>query len=261
MIFTSYAALFSALLPIASAGVHKVVLKRHPLTTDDLAPGTAHHVIRAGHPVPLHNLFNTQYSADISLGTPHQKFRVILDTGSSKFWVPSSKCRSDACAGHNKYNSSASPTYKANGTAFSINYGLGFAEGFLSQDTLGVGNLNVRKQVFGEALKQTGAPVASFDGILGLAYDSLSGGVTPPFYNMIRQGLLDEPVFSFRLGPSEEDPGEVVFGGVNRSAYKGSILYAPVRRKAYWEVDIDQVALGSTRLTFNDTGAAIDTGS
>ena len=34
---------------------------------------------------------------------------------------------------------------------------------------------------------------------------------------MIDQGLLDEPVFSFRVGSSEEDGGEAIFGGVSRS--------------------------------------------
>jgi saccharopepsin len=77
---------------------------------------------------------------------------------------------------------------------------------------------------------------------------------------MIDQGLIDEPVFSFRIGPSEEDGGEVIFGGIDHSAYTGEINYVPVRRKAYWEVELQQVYFGEDKLELENTGAAIDTG-
>ncbi len=61
-----------------------------------------------------------------------------------------------------------------------------------------------------------------FDGILGLAYDTISvNHMTPPFYYMINQGLLDAPVFSFRIGDSEEDGGEAVFGWRRRLGIHG----------------------------------------
>lgn len=77
---------------------------------------------------------------------------------------------------------------------------------------------------------------------------------------MIDQGLVDSPVFSFRLGSSEEDGGEAIFGGVDTSAYSGDIHYVPVRRKAYWEVELESVSLGGDSLELENTGAAIDTG-
>jgi Eukaryotic aspartyl protease len=77
---------------------------------------------------------------------------------------------------------------------------------------------------------------------------------------MLNQGLLDEPVFSFRLGPSEDDGGEAIFGGIDHSAYTGKINYVPVKRKAYWEVPLGKVAYGDDILELENTGAAIDTG-
>lgn len=77
---------------------------------------------------------------------------------------------------------------------------------------------------------------------------------------MIDQGLLDKPVFSFRIGTSDQDGGEAVFGGIDPKAYTGKITYAPVRRKAYWEVDLGKVAFGNDVLQLENTGAAIDTG-
>ena len=100
-----------------------------------------------------------------------------------------------------------------------------------------------------------------FDGILGLGYDTISvNHIVPPHYNMINKGLLDEPVFSFRLGKSEEDGGEAIFGGVDTSAFKGDLTYVPVRRKAYWEVELEKISFGSEELELESTGAAIDTG-
>ena len=103
--------------------------------------------------------------------------------------------------------------------------------------------------------------ISRFDGILGLAYDTIAvDQVVPPFYYLVNQGLIDEPVFAFRLGNSEEDGGEATFGGIDSSAYKGKLTYAPVRRKAYWEVELNKIGFGDDDLELENTGAAIDTG-
>jgi saccharopepsin len=225
-------------------------------------PGSV--VANGGHGVPLSNFMNAQYYTEISIGSPAQTFKVILDTGSSNLWVPSTKCTSIACFLHTKYDSSASSTYKANGTAFAIQYGSGSMEGFVSSDTLRIGDITIPNQDFAEATKEPGLAFAfgKFDGILGLAYDVISvNHITPPFYSMVNQGLVDQPVFSFRLGDSEADGGEAVFGGIDPSAYTGKINYVPLRRKAYWEVELEQVSFGDDILELENTGAAIDTGT
>jgi len=207
---------------------------------------------------------NAQYFTEISIGNPPQTFKVILDTGSSNLWVPSVKCTSIACFLHTKYDATASSTYKANGSDFSIHYGSGSMEGFVSNDLLSIGDITIKGQDFAEAVKEPGLAFAfgKFDGILGLGYDTISvNHIIPPFYNMINQGLVDSPVFSFRLGSSEQDGGEAVFGGIDESAYKGKITYVPVRRKAYWEVELEKVSFGNDQLELESTGAAIDTGT
>ncbi|KAI5124814.1 hypothetical protein M0805_005445 [Coniferiporia weirii] len=221
-------------------------------------------MINGGHNVPLSNFMNAQYFTTITLGSPAQEFKVILDTGSSNLWVPSTKCSSIACFLHAKYDSSASSTHKQNGTSFKIEYGSGSMEGFVSNDLLTIGDLEIGDQDFAEATKEPGLAFAfgKFDGILGLGYDTISvNHITPPFYSMVNQGLLDSPVFSFRLGSSEEDGGEAIFGGIDKTAYTGDIEYVPVRRKAYWEVELEKVAFGDDELELENTGAAIDTGT
>lgn len=62
------------------------------------------------------------------------------------------------------------------------------------------------------------------------------------------------------MGKSEEDGGEVTFGGIDKSAFKGELVYAPVRRKAFWEVELEQISFNGEVLELEDTGAVIDTG-
>jgi len=218
------------------------------------------------HGVPLSNYMNAQYFAEISIGTPPQTFTVVLDTGSSNLWVPSTRCSSIACFLHRRYDADQSSTYKSNGTAFAIRYGTGSLEGVISNDVLTIGDLTIKGQDFGESVKEPGLTFAfgKFDGIMGLGYDTISvKHVTPPFYHMVSRGLLDESIFSFYLNNVEtgEEQGEAVFGGVDPSHYEGKIHYAPVIRKGYWEVKLENVKFGDEFIDIDPVGAAIDTGS
>jgi len=202
--------------------------------------------------------------SEITLGTPPQTFKVILDTGSSNLWVPSQQCGSIACYLHTKYDSSASSTYQKNGSSFEIRYGSGELSGFVSKDTLTIGDLTVKGQVFAEATEEPGLAFAfgRFDGILGLGYDTISvNGIVPPFYEMVSQKLLDEDVFAFYLGDAEDDNSEVTFGGVNKNHYTGDITTLPLRRKAYWEVDLDSISFGDATAPLDGTGVILDTGT
>lgn len=66
--------------------------------------------------------------------------------------------------------------------------------------------------------------------------------LTPVFgrYNMVAQGLVKEPVFSFWLNRNvnDENGGELVFGGVDTNHFKGEHTYVPVTKKGYWQVEI-----------------------
>lgn len=282
----------TTLLGTSMAGIHKMPLKKVPLseqlTHHDISTqmkhlGQKYMGIRpsqheeemfktqefdaeggkGGHLVPINNFLNAQYFSEMKIGTPPQTFKVILDTGSSNLWVPSQKCGSIACYLHTKYDSSSSETYKANGTSFEIRYGSGSLSGFVSQDVVEIGDLKIKHQDFAEATSEPGLAFAfgRFDGILGLGYDTISvNQIVPPFYNMVNQGLLDEPVFAFYLGSTEQE-SEVVFGGIDKNHYEGKLIKLPVRRKAYWEVDFEAIAIGKDEAELEHMGAILDTGT
>ncbi|KAJ7913782.1 endopeptidase [Mycena leptocephala] len=223
----------------------------------------------AGHSVPLSNLLNEQYFADIQLGTPPQSFKLLTSfahPSSSNLWVPNTDCTTIQCSLHAKYDSSKSATYHANGSAISITYGSASMQGFVSQEALTISDLTVSEQDFAEATVVFSA--GKFDGIFGeaqlatkfpLTASKLVNRIVPPFYNMIKAGFLDEPVFSFRIGSSEDDGGEVTFGGIDHNGYTGNISYLPVRRKGFWEVELEKVSFGGSEMELEDTGAVIDT--
>jgi len=277
----------AALLGSASAGVHKMKLKKVPLSEQFEHANIGQHARALGqkylgassqdtfqdtrfktekdHPVPVENFLNAQYFSEISVGTPPQDFKVVLDTGSSNLWVPSAECGSIACYLHSKYDHGSSSTYKKNGSEFAIQYGSGSLSGYVSRDTVQIGDLKIKDQLFAEATSEPGLAFAfgRFDGILGLGYDTISvNKIPPPFYNMIDQGLLDEPVFAFYLSDTANgDESEATFGGIDKAHYTGDITYIPLRRKAYWEVDLDAITFGDETAEIDNTGVILDTGT
>jgi len=232
----------ASMLGGANAGVHKMKLKKVPLSEQLTYANIQEHAKALGqkymgiktethmeqvfkapyvadgtHPVPITNFLNAQYFSEISLGTPPQDFKVILDTGSSNLWVPSTDCNSIACYLHSKYDHSSSSTYKKNGSSFEIRYGSGSLSGYVSQDVFRIGDLTVKHQDFAEATSEPGLAFAfgRFDGIMGLGYDTISvNKIVPPVYN-----------------------------------------------KAYWEVDLDAITFGDSTAELENTGAILDTGT
>ncbi|KAJ3111247.1 Vacuolar protease A [Phlyctochytrium bullatum] len=204
----------------------------------------------APHGVPLTNFLNAQYYGEVTIGTPPQTFTVVYDTGSSNLW---------------RFDATASETFKENGTEFAIQYGSGSLEGIISNDVVGIADLSIPDQDFGESVKEPGITfaVGRFDGILGLGFDNIAvNKVVPPFYNMIKNGLLDEPVFGAYLSTNEGDNGgEISFGGINKDLFTGPITWTPVIRKGYWEVAFGNVYLGGQNVPVTAHRGAIDTGT
>lgn len=77
-------------------------------------------------------------------------------------------------------------------------------------------SLKIEKQDFAETTKGFIILDWHFDGVFGMAYDVAAvNGMNPPFYHMIGQHPVDEPVFAFYFGNASN--GEGGQGGWNWS--------------------------------------------
>ena len=217
----------------------------------------------------------------ITLGTPPKEFEVIFDTGSANLWVASDSCSSSNCKDHPSYDHTQSSTYQVNNTVFDIEYGSGACTGFLSEDTLNIGGLDLPNQLFAEITDASGMgagyALGKFDGILGLAFDAIAvcgdpnnGGyigdcVPTPFSRLKETGLIEEGVFAFYLGglqpcfPECMDgyPGELTLGGIDPAHYSGEINYVPVSNAAYWQITLDTIGVNGVDYSTSSTKEAI----
>lgn len=85
---------------------------------------------------------------------------------------------------------------------------------------LQIADLPVPGQQFAEAVKQPGITfaVARFDGVLGMAYPSISvAEVTPVFDTVMAAKLLPQNIFSFYISRLVLDRGSKEEKGINKT--------------------------------------------
>eukprot|EP01094_Clydonella_sp_ATCC50884_P005240 TRINITY_DN14188_c0_g1_i1.p2 TRINITY_DN14188_c0_g1~~TRINITY_DN14188_c0_g1_i1.p2 ORF type:complete len:369 (+),score=134.80 TRINITY_DN14188_c0_g1_i1:26-1108(+) len=254
--------LLAALVALVAAQTIRVPLHRNP--------SERARVTRALPEQTLVNVQSTEYFGAVTIGTPAQTFYCIMDTGSSNVWVPSASCTDSGCQGKNMYFHNASSTYKANGEKIEIHYGTGSMEGYLDYDNVGVAGVVVNQQEFAEATTLAdffaGTP---FDGIFGLAYQSISADHVPTWFDdAVEQGLIGDSVFSFFLG---SQPGvnnsALILGGTDSQYYTGPINYYPLYLDLgdYYMITFDGISINGNPISTNcgSSGcrAIVDTGT
>mmetsp|Transcript_32238 Transcript_32238/g.51877 ORF Transcript_32238/g.51877 Transcript_32238/m.51877 type:complete len:388 (-) Transcript_32238:103-1266(-) len=210
--------------------------------------------------VVIEDFANAQYYGEISVGSPGQTETVIFDTGSANLWVPSKK---PFLSGHKVYQHAKSSTYVKNGTIFKIAYGSGPVSGVYSADTVNIGSLTLKDYTFAEVDVTSGLGIGyrlgKFDGILGLGWDAISVGHVPtPMTALVSSGQLEKPVFAFYLGNNQ--PGELLFGGVDSKHYTGAFSFVPLTSETYWQVSLGGVKLGKDSVS-TTKNAIVDSGT
>lgn len=242
-------------LPLAS--VKKGTQEKHKVNLEKARKfSSLTRTLQSSDLIHLTNYEDVYYYGPISIGTPPQEFQVIFDTGSSNLWIPSANCGlfNVVCWTQKQFKSRKSSTYQKDRRVFAIRYGTGSTVGYLSVDTVTIGGLEIKNQTFGEAVIEPGLTFfnSSFDGILGLAFMTISANnVVPPFYNMISQSLIDKPVFCFYLSRKADGQkyGEITFGGPDSEHYIEPFVYAPLTSKTYWEFHVNSVQVQGTVLS------------
>ena len=73
----------------------------------------------------MKNFFNTQYTAQIAVGTNKNVFSFILDTGSGTSLLASQSCQSSGCKTRHRFNQFTSETWRSQKKIVRIGYAKG----------------------------------------------------------------------------------------------------------------------------------------
>lgn len=197
------------------------------------------------------------YSVTAYVGSQKKEASVLLDTGSSDFWVKSSV-----------YNPSDSQTSKDLNEKFEVEYGSGSITGEWYKDGLALSSLNkdFAKQLQLGVGKQ-GQGNDGFDGILGIGLDGEeSTQNTYPNYPHVlaNQGTIKKDAYSIYLGNQNSESGAVLFGGVDNAKYEGSLVKLPFsgtgENQARSMVTLKEVDVGG-QLNSVEQPVLLDTGT
>ena len=187
----------------------------------------------------LFNIFQeTLYFANVSIGTPGQRLRLHIDTGSSDLWAnsPNSDLCEDfrnPCQVSGTYDPNQSSSAKLVSRDFNISYvdGSGAIGDYIA-DTLHIGGQDLPDLQFGLGLSST-----SPEGILGIGYPSNEVQVNrnnKNSYANLPQALSDAKLtrssaYSLWLDDLNSSTGSILFGGVDTEKFHGMLSTLPIQ--------------------------------
>jgi hypothetical protein len=233
------------------------------------------------------------YTANISVGSPAQKFNMLVDTGSGFVILPHRRCTAKSCRMRRQYSSqlsrSAEEVY-GNGTNVNFSQrlvtgrhqrthvhipfnnadmGNGYCQGTQVRDRVCVFDANSEKlcakPVLVTALNMDEIPFRYMpgDGILGLSLSGLSLDTSQNFLdNLIASEARLKPQFGLSFG---KDGGELHVGGYDPAVVANPLLWFPVFKpeEGQWQVLINSVKVGGLVIDLCEKGcrAVVDTGT
>jgi len=240
-------------------------------------------------------MYKTAYYGDIYVGLPHaQSFTVVFDTGSGHFFVPSSKCESEPCAVHRRYERNIStsaidvdhdgaevPPDTEERDQVAIAYGTGEIVGEFARETVCLGNHTGEdsltalrslectrlRVIFATELTTEPFYAFEFDGVLGLGLDSLALDPEFSFFGQMEKlNPLMAPLFGVFVSQGDEVASEISFGGPDRQRYSGDLQWAPVFKPelGYWQMKVRNITVGGEPLDLCQDGGCVaiaDTGT
>ncbi|KAG0332603.1 Vacuolar protease A [Podila horticola] len=206
-------------------------------------------------PTEIH--YGAWLEGKIHLGTPPQQFTVKISTIGPYSYVLSKGCQVVGCIGQRMYDSTASSTYKENGTYFDLE---GSVRGRISNDVLRIGFRHdsrdddshvivIPDQDFGEATFDASCwiPYLGCGGFLGLGFssdnddDNAVTGV-PPVLNWARQQKSkDDAVVGLYNSPDMASPGQITFGGLDRAHYIGELHWNALAKRGAWSAHLNRI--------------------
>jgi len=205
--------------------------------------------------ISLKNVRDSQYIGPVGVGSlkdneAESQIRVVFDSGSTNLWIASSYCVQENCKERHRYDPEESVTYRAPEVPvhLDITFGTGELRGPQGIDNFHVGPYIVANQTFGLIKEELGQVFKEipFEGILGLAFPSMSARHVKPFFDTIMEQnvLSGKNEFSFYMTKLPDQDSAIFFGGVDERFFEGDIRYFPVTQEHYWSIDLVDFKIG-----------------
>ncbi|KAH6845822.1 aspartic peptidase domain-containing protein [Chaetomium sp. MPI-CAGE-AT-0009] len=201
----------------------------------------------------LEELGGIAYIIQLEIGTPPQRIKVFVDTGSYELWV-NPRCDTSAsesiCQSHGNYYPDESSSSMYVGGKFAVTYGTGAVRGSYWSDKMSVAMLEIPQVQFAVADDSN----YTFSGILGLGYSYPYSINYPSVLTlMVSQDMISAPIFGLGLGGDQDNFSEIIFGGVNRWKFAGPLeavhIWPPISQQdprwiQYW---VNVTSVGMTK--------------
>ncbi|GFO20549.1 cathepsin d [Plakobranchus ocellatus] len=159
---------------------------------------------------------------------------------------------------HRKYNDASSSTFKDKLVMFGYEYFSGGISGVWIEDNISVGGLTVEHQTLGLATINHGVyENVDIDGMIGLGFGKLYGAKEPSLFdNMLRQGALQNPVFSFYFNriDSVDRSSHLTLGGTNPDFYTGEFTFVDLSGPNRWQFGGDRIQLNDGEFNICENG-------
>ncbi|XVF17578.1 hypothetical protein REPUB_Repub10bG0135600 [Reevesia pubescens] len=203
-------------------------------------------------------LLNGYYTTRLWIGTPPQRFALIVDTGSTVTYVPCATC--EQCGRHQVH------------CIYERQYAeMSSSSGVLGEDFISFGNqseLMPQRAVFGCENEETGDLYSqNADGIMGLGRGDLS-----IVDQLVEKGVISDS-FSLCYGGMDIGGGAMVLGGISAPSDMVFTDSDPVRRyfrdghSPYYNIDLKEIHVAGKQLPLNPSvfdgkyGTVLDSGT
>ncbi|CAJ0604209.1 unnamed protein product [Cylicocyclus nassatus] len=241
-----------------------------------------HNIFGEIHIEDLVTYLDMQYIGEITIGTPEQTFRVVLDTGSANLWVPDDSCyklpdrpdhcknslcdlgpicevfcsdpsccevqnatrTGNPCRNKARFTAGKSKTYETVGGVWSIRYGTGDAVGFFGRDTVRFGAQGTDQLVVPGTTFGQARTIADFFATT----THLDGILGLGFTELAREHVIPPLIRANNLGLLDEPIFTVYYSknGYVKDVYGGTITYGGLDT-INCEDEITYVPLSSAR--------------
>jgi hypothetical protein len=202
-----------------------------------------------------------QYSSYISLGSPPQTFKVLIDTGSYLLWIHSSLSDCKKCS---KFDESESDSFQSKNSKLSLNYLKGSVEGRLCKDLINFAEKTSNNTLFLLADDVNDMDYLQADGILGLGYNGDENLKNSLVFNLFLEFQIESPIFAINLNKIHENSYLLI--GEDEKEKFGIGKKVNVFEDFYsWTGRLDKVVIGELEISdyntvYFDSGLSFFTG-